>query len=172
MKHSGRMVFTMGAGAVLTACGASDQTADQVVTPSTGHLSDGVYVLNAEERQFTCTQFDEEVRQAIDAAFENVDEGNRKAGASLSSNIISLGLGGIPRGFDFGGGDRVKGRQELTRALALNNQAQSQGCDGTEITHLMEQTLGEKGLLTVTYGADAMTVEEQILAEEQERKQL
>ena len=170
MKNSGRMFIAVGAGAVLTACGASDQAADQASAPSTGHMGDGVYILNAEERQFTCTQFDEEVRQSIVAAFENVDEGNRKAGASLSSNIISLGLGGIPRGFDFGGGDRVKGRQELTRALALDSQARSQGCDGTDITHLMEQTLGEKGLLTATYGAGAMTVEEQILAEEQQRK--
>ena len=170
MKKSSCILFVAGVGAALTACGATDQGANQAVAPSTGHLSDGVYVLNAEEKQFTCTQFDEEVRQAIFAAFENVDEGNRKAGASLSSNIISLGLGGIPRGFDFGGGDRVRGRQELTRALTLDTQARSQGCDGTDITQLMEQTLGEKGLLTATYGADAMTVEEQILAEEQDRK--
>ena len=170
MKSISRIIFAGWVGVLLAGCGVSNQGDDHSEVPATGHIRDSVYVLRSEEMAYSCAQFDAEVRRSIVRAFENVDEGNRKAGASLSINIISLGLGGIPRGFDFGGVDRVKGRQELTRALTLNSEALSQGCDGTDIPGMMEQTLGEKGLLTATYGAGAMTVEEQILAEEQELK--
>ena len=171
MKKSAVTLLTIGFGISLVACDASDQSSGDPSEPVTGHLRDGVYVLTAEEQGYDCATFDEQVQKSIVAAFANVDEGNRKAAVSLTANILSLGLGVVPRGFDFGGGDRARGRQELTRALSLDSEARSQGCDGTDITKIMVETLGEEGLLVAAYGTGAMTVEQQILAEEQERKE-
>ena len=100
----------------------------------------------------------------------------------LSSNIISLGLGGIlPVVLILaavtllasvkGGAPRVDTSSFLTFWTARRFRLQPNSVTVIRILpNLMEQTLGEKGLLTATYGADAMTVEEQILAEEQQRK--
>ena len=170
MNKSAYTFLTVGLGSLLVACGANDQQTDETDAPLSGHIRDGLYILTAEEQGYTCETFDEQVQAGIVAAFENVDEGNRKAAVSFTANILSLGLGGVPRGFDFGGGDRARGRQALTRALSLDSEARLQGCDGTDITKIMAETLGEDGLLIATYGVDAMTVEEQILAGEQERK--
>ena len=111
-----------------------------------GHQGDGIYILPPHEQAFTCAEFDGATRFSVRQAFANVNEGNRQAVMTLVSNSITLGMGGIPRGIGLGFGERALGRQELTKALALDSAARSNGCEGVDIPALVDAELGEGSL--------------------------
>ena len=153
---------TLGTITLLSACSMAPRE-----IPTTGHIADGVYVLPPEEAAYTCAEFDGATRYSVRQAFAKVGEGNRQAVLTMASNLFTFGMGGIPRGLNFGSRERQQGRQELTKALALDNAARANGCDGVDIPALVDAELGEGSLAKVVEDRkEDKTGQNSVLAEE------
>ena len=161
-----KAIVALCAVAVLSACGPAGSRE----IPTTGHISDGVYILPPEEQQYTCQEFDGAIRYSVRQAFEKVGEGNKAAILTTVGNLVSFGLGGIPRGIHFGGAERFEGRQELTKALTLDAAAKANGCDGVDVPALVDAELGEGSLARVVEDRQGEGPLAAILQEEQELK--
>ncbi len=88
---------------------------------------------------------------------------------TLVSNVLSFGAGSIPRGINFGSGERYAGRQEMTKALALDKAARAKGCSSVDIPGLVDEFLGD-GSMEKIVADQVVTNENSFLAEEAELK--
>ena len=167
MDHA-RLIAALGAPVILMAL--ANCSAGPSQPPTTGHVADGVYILPPEEEAFTCSQFEEEINSSVVKAFANVNDGNRRAVTTIAGNLLSLGMGNIPRGFNFGARERRLGEQDLTKAIALDNAAIARGCSGVDIPALIEAELGEGSLAKVVEMTTGENRQEDVLAEESQAK--